>query len=192
MMCPAPHSSRAPARLTVRDGPPRAQRRAGLVEARRWRSTRAGQRAVDQRCQLVRRAVRGGRPGREDVVPRPQLHRVDVRDVQEGQRYVFEKKMGGRGFLTFVGRMICTCIPVARERMIGWYHTGPKLRAADLEINELFKRFIARPVMVIVDVRPHTVGIPTDAYFAVEEIKDVRVCVPASRARACAPSIPAD
>ena len=63
----------------------------------------------------------------------------------------------------------------ARERMIGWYTTGPKLRASDQEINELFKRFVARPVMVIVDVRPHTVGIPTDAYFAVEEIKDVRV-----------------
>lgn len=62
---------------------------------------------------------------------------------------------------------------VARERMIGWYHTGPKLRASDQEINELLKRFIARPVMVIVDVRPQTVGIPTDAYFAVEEIKDV-------------------
>ncbi|KAJ8473635.1 hypothetical protein ONZ45_g1941 [Pleurotus djamor] len=60
----------------------------------------------------------------------------------------------------------------ARERMIGWYHSGPKLRASDLEINELFKRYIARPVMVIVDVRPQTVGIPTDAYFAVEEIKD--------------------
>jgi len=60
----------------------------------------------------------------------------------------------------------------ARERMIGWYHTGPKLRASDQEINDLFKRFIARPVMVIVDVRPQTVGIPTDAYFAVEEIKD--------------------
>jgi hypothetical protein len=57
--------------------------------------------------------------------------------------------------------------------MIGWYHSGPKLRASDQEINDLFKRFIARPVMVIVDVRPHTVGIPTDAYFAVEEIKDV-------------------
>lgn len=28
--------------------------------------------------------------------------------------------------------------------------------------------------MVIVDVRPQTVGMPTDAYFAVEEIKDVR------------------
>jgi len=60
----------------------------------------------------------------------------------------------------------------ARERMIGWYHTGPKLRASDQEINELFKRFIAKPVMVIVDVRPEVVGIPTDAYYSVEEIKD--------------------
>jgi len=60
----------------------------------------------------------------------------------------------------------------ARERMIGWYHTGPKLRAADQEINEFLKQYIANPVMVIVDVRPETVGIPTDAYFAVEEIKD--------------------
>lgn len=69
---------------------------------------------------------------------------------------------------------ICTENFAARERMIGWYHSGPKLRASDQEINDLFKRYIARPVMVIVDVRPHTVGIPTDAYFAVEEIKDVR------------------
>jgi len=60
----------------------------------------------------------------------------------------------------------------ARERMIGWYHTGPKLRASDQEINDLFKRFIPRPVMVIVDVRSQVVGMPTDAYFAVEEIKD--------------------
>ncbi|KAI0345400.1 Mov34-domain-containing protein [Trametopsis cervina] len=60
----------------------------------------------------------------------------------------------------------------AREKMIGWYHTGPKLRASDQEINDLLKRYIANPVMVIVDVRPQTVGIPTDAYFAVEEIKD--------------------
>lgn len=57
--------------------------------------------------------------------------------------------------------------------MIGWYHSGPKLRASDLEINELLKRYIPKPVMVIVDVRPEVVGIPTSAYFAVEEIKDV-------------------
>jgi proteasome lid subunit RPN8/RPN11 len=29
----------------------------------------------------------------------------------------------------------------AREKLIGWYHSGPKLRASDLEINELFKRY---------------------------------------------------
>ena len=79
----------------------------------------------------------------------------------------------------FFAYVVNTCLS-ARERMIGWYQTGPKLRAADLEINELFKRFIARPVMVIVDVRPHTVGIPTDAYFAVEEIKDVRLLTPST------------
>ncbi|KAF8312386.1 Mov34-domain-containing protein [Clavulina sp. PMI_390] len=60
----------------------------------------------------------------------------------------------------------------ARERMIGWYHTGPKLRSSDQEINEVFKRFIPRPVMVIVNVSQDHVGIPTSAYFAVEEIKD--------------------
>jgi 26S proteasome regulatory subunit N8 len=57
--------------------------------------------------------------------------------------------------------------------MIGWYHSGPKLRASDQEINDLFKQFIPRPVMVIVNVRQRDESIPTDAYFAVEKIKDV-------------------
>ncbi|CAG8516067.1 11122_t:CDS:2 [Paraglomus brasilianum] len=60
----------------------------------------------------------------------------------------------------------------AREKMIGWYHSGPKLRASDLEINELFKKYTPNPVLVIVDVKPKDIGIPTDAYFAIEEIKD--------------------
>ncbi|KAL8754076.1 MAG: hypothetical protein Q9184_005226 [Pyrenodesmia sp. 2 TL-2023] len=60
----------------------------------------------------------------------------------------------------------------AREKLIGWYHSGPKLRASDLEINELFKRYTPNPLLVIIDVQPKEVGVPTDAYFAVEEIKD--------------------
>ncbi|EIW71877.1 26S proteasome regulatory subunit N8 [Tremella mesenterica] len=64
----------------------------------------------------------------------------------------------------------------AKERPVGFYHTGPRLRSSDLEITELFKRFCSRPVMVIVDVRASggrgDTGIPTDAYFAVEEIRD--------------------
>src|SRR6201989_1187771 len=61
----------------------------------------------------------------------------------------------------------------ARERLIVWYHSGPKLRASDLEVNELFKRYTPNPLLVIIDVQPKEVGVPTDAYFAVEEIKDV-------------------
>lgn len=61
----------------------------------------------------------------------------------------------------------------AREKLIGWYHSGPKLRASDLEINELFKKYTPNPLLVIVDVQPKEVGVPTDAYFAVDEIKDV-------------------
>ncbi|KJX96985.1 rpn-8/26S proteasome regulatory subunit like protein [Zymoseptoria brevis] len=60
----------------------------------------------------------------------------------------------------------------AKEKLIGWYHSGPKLRASDLEINELFKRYTPNPLLVIIDVQPKEVGVPTDAYFAVEEIKD--------------------
>lgn len=63
----------------------------------------------------------------------------------------------------------------AREKLIGWYHSGPKLRASDLEINELFKRYTPNPLLVIIDVQPKDVGVPTDAYFAVEEIRDVRL-----------------
>ena len=63
----------------------------------------------------------------------------------------------------------------AREKLVGWYHSGPKLRASDLEINELFKRYTPNPLLVIIDVQPKEAGVPTDAYFAVEEIKDVRI-----------------
>ncbi|KYK55893.1 proteasome regulatory subunit 12 [Drechmeria coniospora] len=60
----------------------------------------------------------------------------------------------------------------AREKLIGWYHSGPKLRASDLEINDLFKRYTPNPLLVIIDVQPKESGVPTDAYFAVDEIKD--------------------
>ena len=34
----------------------------------------------------------------------------------------------------------------AREKVVGWYHTGPKLRANDSDINELMRRFVPNPV----------------------------------------------
>lgn len=60
----------------------------------------------------------------------------------------------------------------AREVVVGWYSTGPKIRANDIDINELFKKFVPNPVYTIVDVKPKAVGIPTSAYISVEEIQD--------------------
>ncbi|KAJ9083431.1 proteasome regulatory particle subunit [Entomophthora muscae] len=60
----------------------------------------------------------------------------------------------------------------AKERMIGWYHSGPKLQPSDLMINELFKRYTSNPVLVIVDVKPSDVSIPTNAYFAIDDISE--------------------
>ena len=43
--------------------------------------------------------------------------------------------------------------PAARERIIGWYHTGPRLREADIDINELIGRYCEHPVLVICEVQ---------------------------------------
>eukprot|EP00158_Paraphelidium_tribonemae_P005567 Partr_v1_DN27408_c2_g1_i1_m72357 putative Proteasome (Prosome, macropain) 26S subunit, non-ATPase, 7 len=62
----------------------------------------------------------------------------------------------------------------ASEKIVGWYHSGPKLRSSDLEINELMKRYCPNPTLVIINVEPSVdSGLPTDAYMAVEEIHDV-------------------
>ena len=59
----------------------------------------------------------------------------------------------------------------AKEKLIGWYHSGPKLRVSDLKINDVFRKFVVNPLLVIVDVQPRPVGIPTDTYFAMDDIK---------------------
>lgn len=60
----------------------------------------------------------------------------------------------------------------ARENVIGWYSTGPRIRANDLEIHELFRKYTPNPVYVIIDVAPKEVELPTKAYIAVEEVKE--------------------
>jgi len=60
----------------------------------------------------------------------------------------------------------------ARERIVGWYHTGPKLHRNDISINELIRRYQPESVLVIIDAKPKDLGLPTEAYIAVEEIHD--------------------
>ncbi|CAG9771959.1 unnamed protein product [Ceutorhynchus assimilis] len=60
----------------------------------------------------------------------------------------------------------------ARERVVGWYHTGPKLNQNDIAINELVRRYCPNSVLVIIDAEPKDLGLPTEAYQAVEEVHD--------------------
>ncbi|KAL9875558.1 LOW QUALITY PROTEIN: 26S proteasome non-ATPase regulatory subunit 7-like [Glossina fuscipes fuscipes] len=60
----------------------------------------------------------------------------------------------------------------ARERVVGWYHTGPKLHQNDIAINELIRRYCPNSVLVIIDAKPKDFGLPTEAYIAVEEVHD--------------------
>lgn len=67
---------------------------------------------------------------------------------------------------------------IARENVVGWYSTGPKVRASDLEINELMRKYTPNPVLVIIDpTDTTTLGLPTKAYISVEEVSEVRIIV---------------
>ena len=73
----------------------------------------------------------------------------------------------------------------AKERVIGFYSTGPSIRPNDLRICQMIKRFmpsgvpgvssVTAPVFVIIDIRPDRKSIPTTAYQVVEEV-DVSSC----------------
>lgn len=59
----------------------------------------------------------------------------------------------------------------AKERMVGFYSTGPKLRSNDLAIEADIRqryKFTTAPVLTIIDVRPESTGLPTQAFFSVE------------------------
>lgn len=62
----------------------------------------------------------------------------------------------------------------AREKIVGWYHTGPKLKPNDVIVNELVRKYCQNSVLVIIDAEPkdHNIGLPTEAYIAVEEVHD--------------------
>jgi len=60
----------------------------------------------------------------------------------------------------------------AKERIIGWYHTGPKLNQNGIAINELIRRYCPNSVLVIIGAKPKDLGLPTEAYIAVEEVHD--------------------
>lgn len=65
----------------------------------------------------------------------------------------------------------------AKERVVGFYSTGPEIRPNDIRIHSLLKRFLPQgvitpPIFCIIDVRPNQTDIPTTAYRVIEEVDD--------------------
>lgn len=60
----------------------------------------------------------------------------------------------------------------SKERVVGWYHTGPKLHQSDIAINDLIRKYCANSVLVIIDAKPKDMGLPTEAYYSIEEVHD--------------------
>lgn len=64
----------------------------------------------------------------------------------------------------------------ARERPVGWYHSGPKLRASDLEINEIFRKYCTYmcPTLLIVDplAAEDRIGLPFDAFASIDQLNE--------------------
>ncbi|XP_072024175.1 26S proteasome non-ATPase regulatory subunit 7-like [Amphiura filiformis] len=60
----------------------------------------------------------------------------------------------------------------AREKIVGWYHTGPKLHQNDIAVNEVVRKYCPNSILCIIDAKPKELGLPTEAYIAVEEVHD--------------------
>ncbi|CAG5097272.1 Oidioi.mRNA.OKI2018_I69.XSR.g15004.t1.cds [Oikopleura dioica] len=65
----------------------------------------------------------------------------------------------------------------ARERIVGWYHTGPKLKANDMKIHELIQKHMPAghdATLTVIDVAKtdNNTGLPTEAYVAEADIRD--------------------
>ena len=49
--------------------------------------------------------------------------------------------------------MRLSCYAAAREKVVGWYSTGPRLREADLDITDLMSNYCDMPLLVICEVQ---------------------------------------
>merc|ERR1712123_157310 len=65
----------------------------------------------------------------------------------------------------------------ARERIVGWYHTGPRLKANDMAIHELIQKSMPAghdATLVVIDVSTtrQGSGLPTEAYVAIDTVRE--------------------
>lgn len=59
----------------------------------------------------------------------------------------------------------------ANEKILGWYTTGKHYKNHDIDINELFKRYVGNPVFLMVDVENNDpLNLPTEAHISIEAV----------------------
>ena len=60
-----------------------------------------------------------------------------------------------------------------KERIVGWYSSGPQIRRSDIQINDIIRRYNTNPVFVVCNVQEEQqIGLPTEAYFTQEEVDE--------------------
>jgi 26S proteasome regulatory subunit N8 len=53
----------------------------------------------------------------------------------------------------------------SKEKIIGWYSSGPSIKKADIDINEILRNYNTCPIFVIIKVHEAaSLGIPSEAY----------------------------
>lgn len=61
----------------------------------------------------------------------------------------------------------------SKERIVGWYSTGPSIKKADIDINEIIRKYNTCPIFVVVKLNEaNPLGIPTEAYYTQEEVDE--------------------
>jgi|AntRauTorckE5430_2_1112549.scaffolds.fasta_scaffold29411_2 26S proteasome regulatory subunit N8 len=74
----------------------------------------------------------------------------------------------------------------AKEQIIGWYHTGPKLRPGDVNINEVLRRFVPDPVRSLAVLSPNYVTGANNAMLKLD------TCPPSNLQKLCDITCPCD
>lgn len=147
-----------------------ARRRVPFGWGRPWAAARAREVTVGPALS----AVRGGPQGPDHLLPGPRLHGEYGGHVPQNQLCVGVRAgCGGRGARAgarwAAGR---DAVVAARERIVGFYSTGPTIRPADLAIHEMFRKYCRDPVLAVIDIRPEgDEGLPIKSYRTVEVVK---------------------
>ena len=61
-----------------------------------------------------------------------------------------------------------------KERIVGFYSTGPEIRPADIAIAQMFLKYRSKAIFTIIDIRAEREeeGLPVKAYKMVETVPE--------------------